>query len=189
MRHRAAKKRRASKTAYVLRAPQSNATRHVGRLLIGGRAFTCALGKSGISASKREGDGATPRATLRILAGRYRADRVKKPSRHGSFWNRIETDHGWCDAPFTPAYNQPVSLPHAASHEVMTREDHLYDRLIILDWNMTVKAQLRGSAIFFHQARVVDGQLQGTEGCIALPKEVFAKLAPQLVALHAIKVL
>lgn len=180
---------RPGKIAYVLRAPQSNATRHVGRLLIGGRTFTCALGRSGITASKREGDGATPRAPLPIVAGRYRADRVQRPTRHGSFWSRIEKDAGWCDAPFTPAYNRPVALPHTASHEVMAREDHLYDRLIILDWNMGVKAQLRGSAIFFHQARVIEGQLQATEGCIALPAEVFAKLAPQLVQLRTIKVL
>lgn len=189
MRHVVAKKRWTGKIAYVVRAPQSNSTRHLGRLLIGGRAFPCALGKSGIAALKREGDGATPRATLPILAGRYRADRVQRPSTHGSFWSRIEKDAGWCDASFTPAYNQSVTLPHTASHEVMTREDHLYDRLIVLDWNMRVKAQLRGSAIFFHQARVIDGQLQGTEGCIALPEEVFAKLAPQLVRLRTIKVL
>lgn len=175
--------------AYVVRAPQSAETQHLGRLLIGGRAFPCALGKSGITGGKREGDGGTPRASMAVLAGRYRADRVKKPAGTDLFWNRIEKDHGWCDAPFTPAYNQLVTLPHPTSHEVMTRADHLYDRLIVLDWNMSVKAQGRGSAIFFHQARVIDGQLQGTEGCIALPASVFEKLAPLLAQLHQIKVL
>lgn len=177
-----------SRIAYILRAPQGIATQHVGRLLLAGRAYSCALGKSGITGRKREGDHATPRATMSVLAGKYRADRVKKPAGSNSFWSRIDTDSGWCDAPFTPAYNQLVSLPHARSHEVMTRADHLYDQLMILDWNMTVKAQGRGSAIFFHQARIADGQLQATEGCIALPANVFAKLAPQLAKLHAIKV-
>lgn len=193
MRHKLTKKKELKnapfRKAYVLRAPQSAATRHLGRLLIGGRTYPCALGKAGITGHKREGDSATPRATMPVLAGQYRADRTKRPVGHGSFWNRIDKDDGWCDAPFTPAYNQSVTLPHTASHEVMTREDHLYDRLIILDWNMRVKAQMRGSAIFFHQARITDGQLQATEGCIALPADVFAKLAPRLAQLRMIKVL
>lgn len=178
-----------SRTAYVLRAPQSIATQHLGRLLVGGRAYPCALGLTGITARKREGDRATPRALMPILAGRFRADRVKMPAGEGSFWSRIEASDGWCDASFTPAYNQPVSLPHQATHEVMTRDDHLYDRLIILDWNMATKSQGRGSAIFFHQARVIDGLLQGTQGCIALSPGIFEKLAPVLARLHAIKVL
>lgn len=178
-----------ARTAYVVRAPQSTNTRHLGRLLIHGKAYPCALGKTGITACKREGDGATPRARMAVLAGRYRADRVKRTIGNKSFWQRIEPEDGWCDAPFTPAYNRPVNLPHRASHEVMTRKDHLYDRLIILDWNIRNRSQGRGSAIFFHQARTIDGVLQGTEGCIALAPDIFEKLAPQLARLATIRVL
>jgi len=70
----------------------------------------------------------------------------------------------------------------------MTREDHLYDRLIILDWNMSRRAHRRGSAIFLHQARIEDHQMCGTEGCVALEARVFAKLAPRLVQLTAVHV-
>lgn len=194
MRHIPIKRRRAriSKTtriAYVLRAPQDQTTRHLGRLLINGCAYTCALGKSGITSRKREGDGATPRASMTVLAGRYRQDRVKKPGKLGSFWQRIEQSDGWCDAEFTPNYNQPVKLPHKTSHEIMTRDDHLYDRLMVLDWNIRKRVQGRGSAIFFHQARTKEGVLQGTEGCIAISPGLFEKLAPKLERLHAIKVL
>lgn len=177
-----------TRIAYVLRAPQSTATRHIGRLLLGGRAYPCALGLAGIAGLKQEGDGATPRALMPVLAGRFRADRVIRPTGSSSFWSRIEPTDGWNDAPFTPAYNQPVTLPHRASHEVMTREDHLYDRLIILDWNMRIRSQGRGSAIFFHQSRLIDGAMQGTQGCIALAPQIFEKLTPQLARLHAIKV-
>lgn len=175
--------------AYVLRAPQCTATRHLGRFLLGGRAYPCALGMAGITGRKQEGDGATPRALMPVLAGRFRSDRVKRPTGSGSFWSRIEPTDGWNDEPFTPAYNQPVTLPHRASHEVMTREDHLYDRVIVLDWNMRTRSQGRGSAIFFHQARLIDGAMQGTQGCIALAPQTFAQLAPQLARLQAIKVL
>ncbi|CAN0595292.1 unnamed protein product, partial [Ectocarpus sp. 12 AP-2014] len=153
--------------------PQSPATRHLGRFLLDGKAYVCALGKAGITSIKREGDGATPRATLAVLDGRFRPDKVKKPFGSESFWQRIKPKDGWCDAAFTPTYNCPVALPHSTSHEVMTRHDHLYDRLIILDWNMSRRAQGRGSAIFMHQARITDGQMQGTEGCVALEAEVF----------------
>ncbi|MEQ8657228.1 MAG: hypothetical protein RIC24_07965 [Hyphomicrobiales bacterium] len=70
----------------------------------------------------------------------------------------------------------------------MTRDDHLYDRLIILDWNISLKAQGRGSAIFLHQARITNGQLLGTEGCVALEAKTFAKLASRLATLNAIVV-
>lgn len=191
MRHVRAKKKTpsAKRTALVVRAPQNPPTRHLGRLLIGGRAYPCALGKAGITANKKEGDSATPRARMAVLAGRFRADRVKKPDGGELFWSRIDSDDGWCDAPFTPAYNRPVKLPHGASHELMTRTDQLYDRLIILDWNISTRAQGRGSAIFFHQARTMDGRLQGTEGCIALAPRIFEKLASQLARLRAVWVL
>lgn len=169
--------------------PQSPATRHLGRFLFDGKAYACALGKAGITGTKREGDGATPRGTLVVLDGRFRLDKVKKPFGSESFWQRIKAEDGWCDAAFTPTYNCPVVLPHRTSHEVMTRDDHLYDRLIILDWNITRKAQARGSAIFLHQARITDGRMQGTEGCVALEAKTFAKLAPRLANLNAIVVL
>ncbi len=182
------------RVAHVIRAPQSPDTRHLGRLLLDGRAYPCALGRSGITGLKREGDGGTPRGHLPILAGRYRQDRVIKPNESeskwpNSFWKRIDKEDGWCDAAFTPAYNTPVHLPHHASHEVMSRLDHLYDRLVILDWNITRKAQACGSAIFLHQARVEYRQMKATEGCIALEARTFKKLASRIASLQAIIVL
>ena len=187
--------------AWVVRAPQSSGSRHLGRLILGDRSLPCALGRSGITGRKREGDGATPRAKLSLIAGRYRADRVGRPvaSRLGhvaswSFWKRIDAHDGWCDAPFTPVYNRQVRTPHPQSHEEMRRADHLYDRMIILDWNITSRAQGRGSAIFLHQAREErseDGTrtLKPTEGCIALKADDWRRLAPHLVRLRAIDVL
>jgi L,D-peptidoglycan transpeptidase YkuD (ErfK/YbiS/YcfS/YnhG family) len=172
----------------VVRAPQSPATRHLGRFLLDGKAYACALGKAGITGNKCEGDSATPCGPLPIVSGRFRSDRAHKPFGYESFWQRIKPEDGWCDAAFTPAYNKPVSLPHPHAHEVMTREDHLYDRLIILDWNMSRRAHRRGSAIFLHQARIEDHQMRGTEGCVALEARVFAKLAPRLAQLTAIHV-
>ena len=46
-----------------------------GHLRAGPITFPCALGKSGISHRKREGDKATPAGSFRLLYGYYRRDR------------------------------------------------------------------------------------------------------------------
>ena len=43
-----------------------------GLLNVGGTVFPCALGRGGISAGKREGDGATPLGAMRLLSGYLR---------------------------------------------------------------------------------------------------------------------
>ena len=160
-----------------------------GRLIGRGVALPCALGRSGVTGWKREGDGATPRGSMSILSGHFRKDRVLRLPGAPAFWRTIQAKDGWCDAPAHPAYNRLVSLPFNASHEVMTREDHLYDRLIVLDWNITRRARWRGSAIFLHQARIEAGIWKPTAGCIALEKETFRRRASRLAQLSAITVL
>lgn len=188
-RYQGATTRLGRSVAWVRRAPQGPQTRHLGRFVLDGRAYPCALGRSGITINKKEGDGATPSGVMAIVDGRFRADRVRRPFAAESFWRRINVDDGWCDAPFTPAYNRPVTLPHPASHEILEREDGLYDRLIVLDWNVTRRSHQRGSAIFLHHARFKAGQMQGTEGCIALEAAVFERLATRLARLDAVIVL
>ena len=62
----------------------------------------------------------------------------------------------------------PVSLPFAASHEKMWREDRLYDIVVVLDCNMYPAVKGKGSAIFFHIARE---DYRPTEGCVAIAPE------------------
>ncbi len=49
-------------------------------MIAGNMILRCALGKGGITAFKREGDGATPLARMRLLYGFKRPD--KKVTRH-----------------------------------------------------------------------------------------------------------
>lgn len=86
-------------------------------------------------------------------------------------------DDGWCDAPADRNYNRPVRLPYSASTERMWRSDHLYDLVIILDYNIWPRQRGRGSAIFLHIAR--DG-FQPTEGCIALRRQDLGKLLSRI---------
>ena len=137
-----------------------------GILEIGGWTVPCALGRGGISAVKREGDGRTPRAPLALRGLHFRADRLPRPTT-GLPTRAIRATDGWCDDPGHPAYNRLVDKPFPARHEDMWRSDGLYDLVIELGWNDDPPLPGSGSAIFLHVAR---DHLQPTEGCIALRK-------------------
>ena len=48
-------------------------------LQAGGWTIPAAIGRAGLTALKREGDGATPFGAMRLINGYYRADRVRLP--------------------------------------------------------------------------------------------------------------
>jgi L,D-peptidoglycan transpeptidase YkuD (ErfK/YbiS/YcfS/YnhG family) len=156
-----------------------------GLLAIGGRVYPCALGRGGIAAIKREGDGATPMASMRALALVWREDRGRRPVSMLPA-STISTVDGWCDDPADPNYNRPVRLPFRASHERMQRDDRLYDRVVILDWNFTRRMRGAGSAIFLHVAKP---GLQPTEGCIAVEPRVMRAILPMISPRTVVRVL
>ncbi len=138
--------------------------------------FRAAIGRSGITACKREGDGATPRAAMRLLYGYTRGDHVRLPPTALAM-RRIRPDMLWCDAPASPSYNRPVRAPFAASHEKLNRDDDLYDVCIVIDWNVASRRRGAGSAIFFHLAKP---GYAPTEGCVALSFADMRRLLPHL---------
>ena len=128
------------------------------------RTVDCALGRGGIRQNKTEGDGATPvgRFVLRRLF--FRADR--RPVPQSALPLTTITPHlGWCDDPKSPAYNRLVRLPCPWGHEVLWRDDALYDLMVVLGHNDAPPVPGLGSAIFLHLA--ADGYA-ATEGCVAL---------------------
>lgn len=158
-----------------------------GIIRAGSVTIPCALGNNGISARKREGDNATPLATMRPLAVFFRADRrLAGIARARLPCIPIRKDQGWCDAPGDRRYNKPVRIPYPASHEKMLRADRLYDVCIVLDWNIRPAIRHRGSAIFMHIARP---GMKPTEGCIALQPKDIDRLLPLLSRQTRIKVL
>jgi L,D-peptidoglycan transpeptidase YkuD (ErfK/YbiS/YcfS/YnhG family) len=137
---------------------------HLGTLTLSGKNYPCALGKTGVTDNKVEGDNATPIGSFPIRAVYYRADRLSKP-RCSFDPLEITAGQGWCDDPSHAEYNRKVALPFEASHEVLMREDHVYDVVVILGHNDDPPIPGRGSCIFMHVARP---DYSGTEGCIAL---------------------
>lgn len=158
----------------VLRTLSPAATQ--GFLQLGFLRFSCAIGRSGLSARKREGDGATPLGRFGLVEVRYRADRVHRP-RTTLPLCRLAPEDGWCDAKGDRNYNRYVRHPYAASAERMWREDHLYDIVVVVDHNRRPRVQGAGSAIFIHVAR--DG-FRPTEGCIALKRPDLIRVLARL---------
>lgn len=142
------------------------------RLSAAGFAMRCAVGRSGFSAAKREGDGATPLGRFIFRPGYYRADRIPKPASRLAL-TPIAPDDLWCDAPEHAAYNRLVKAPFAASHEEMWRADGLYDIVVPLGYNDDPPVPFLGSAIFFHLSH---RDYAPTAGCIAVPLEDMLKV-------------
>ena len=167
------KSHRKSGQVVVRRAP-GKATEAI--LQYGPLRLRAALGRSGITSRKREGDGATPRAAMRLISAFFRGDRPGAVKTALPV-QRIRKDMLWCDSPGHPAYNRPVRAPFAASHERLARNDRLYDVCIVMDWNITTRRRGGGSAIFFHIARE---DYAPTEGCVALSPADMRRLLPYL---------
>ena len=156
------------------------------RLILGTLKLRCALGATGITAAKREGDKATPAGRFALRRVLYRPDRLAAPQTALPV-APIRAGDGWCDAPGDPQYNKPVTLPYAAGHERLWREDHLYDIVVVLGYNDAPPVAGKGSAIFMHVARP---GYAPTEGCVALAlpdlKAVLARCGPgDCIHIHA----
>jgi L,D-peptidoglycan transpeptidase YkuD (ErfK/YbiS/YcfS/YnhG family) len=165
--------RRPAARIVVRRRPGRNGE---GLFAFAGEVVPCALGRGGVVHSKREGDGGTPAARMRLVAAYFRADRRHRPATALPL-RAIRPDDGWCDGPSPALYNRPVRLPFAASHERMARGDGLYDIVVVLDFNLSRRRALGGSAIFLHCARP---GLEPTEGCVALPAARLSRLLARL---------
>ena len=124
-----------------------------------------ALGRVGVRADKREGDGGTPRGEFRPLRVWWRADRGLRPRTLLPVRRLVPTD-AWCEDPADRRYNRPIQLVDGQAGDRLWRTDQLYDLIIELDHNARPRVAARGSGIFVHVARP---GLAPTAGCVALP--------------------
>jgi L,D-peptidoglycan transpeptidase YkuD (ErfK/YbiS/YcfS/YnhG family) len=148
--------------AIHVRSAAGNPSR--GWLTFAGRTIPVALGRGGIKANKREGDGGTPRGRFRPLRLWFRADRVVRP-RTALPIRPIGPSDGWDETPSSRLYNRPVRLHRGTTGDRLAREDHLYDFIIEIDHNTRPRIAGRGSAVFLHLARP---GFAPTAGCIAM---------------------
>jgi L,D-peptidoglycan transpeptidase YkuD (ErfK/YbiS/YcfS/YnhG family) len=147
-----------------------------GRLHWSRGSAVAAVGRAGVKADKREGDGATPAGTYPLVSVLYRKDRIAPPTSHLPV-RALAPNDGWVDEPSDARYNRLVELPYPASAEEMWRADDLYDVLVVIGYNVEPVIPGAGSAIFLH---VATPAFAPTAGCVAVNKEVLLALTPLL---------
>ena len=148
-------------------------------LLAGPRPIRVAIGRGGIKANKREGDGATPAGRYRLVRLWWRADRMPRP-RTMLPARRITAADGWCEDPSDRRYNRPIRLLAGQPGDRLMRTDALYDLIIEIDHNQRPRVAGRGSAVFIHVART---DMTPTAGCISMQantlRGLLARLGPR----------
>ena len=135
-----------------------------------------AIGRAGVRANKREGDGATPRGLFRPLRLWWRADRLLRP-RALLPVRRIGPADAWCENPADRRYNRAFARSANEPGDRLWRSDGLYDLFIEIDHNTRPRVAGRGSAVFIHVARP---GYAPTAGCVALRRRDLRLLSSRI---------
>jgi L,D-peptidoglycan transpeptidase YkuD (ErfK/YbiS/YcfS/YnhG family) len=147
-----------------------------GWLTAGGQTVPVALGRGGIIANKREGDGGTPKGTFRPRQLWWRADRHPRPRTFLAV-RAIRPEDAWCEDPHSRHYNQPIRLDRDHGGDRLRRDDHLYDFIVEIDHNTVPRIAGLGSAVFLHLARA---NFSPTAGCVSMTKSAMLRLLRRL---------
>jgi len=147
-----------------------------GWLTAGDWVIPVALGRGGIRANKREGDGATPAGIFRPRQLWWRADRFPRPATFLPV-RAITPEDAWCEDPDDRRYNQPIRVTRSQDGDRLKREDHLYDFIVEIDHNTTPRIARRGSAVFLHLARK---NFAPTAGCVSMTRPAMLRLLQRL---------
>ncbi len=156
----------------TLRVRASSGSRSRGLLTAGPQTWPVALGRGGILADKREGDGATPRGRFRLVRLWWNPERGLRPATRLPV-RRIAPDDAWCEDPAGRRYNRPIKMAINGAGDRLRRADHLYDLIVEIDHNARPRIARRGSAVFIHLARP---GLAPTAGCVTMPKSRLRQL-------------
>jgi L,D-peptidoglycan transpeptidase YkuD (ErfK/YbiS/YcfS/YnhG family) len=133
-----------------------------------GKHYACFIGRCGATKDKVEGDRKTPVGSFPLRCVYYRPDKFSQGVVTGLPQKPLKPNFACCDDPTSSTYNQLVTLPFSASHEVLWRSDDLYDLVIIVGYNDQPVRKGRGSAVFIHLA---NKNTVATAGCVAFSKK------------------
>lgn len=131
-----------------------------------GGPWAARVGRNGLSAHHREGDGTTPTGGYRLSPVMYGI--AADPGVHGSYHQLVCGDW-WDEDPQSPQYNsfQHVACgttpPFGANSEALWTETTAAQRFAVVEYNTSPVVVGAGSGIFIH------GDIGGpTNGCVAL---------------------
>jgi L,D-peptidoglycan transpeptidase YkuD (ErfK/YbiS/YcfS/YnhG family) len=127
------------------------------------------VGRNGVSADKREGDGCTPAG---LFGFGFAFGNSAKPET-GMTWRDVTSDSYWVDDPNSLYYNQWVEGRDNAdwtSAEHLSESPKNYAYAVVVDYNTENTIAGNGSAIFLHC------KTEPTSGCVAAPQESILKI-------------
>jgi L,D-peptidoglycan transpeptidase YkuD (ErfK/YbiS/YcfS/YnhG family) len=131
------------------------------------------LGRSGLSAHKREGDGATPTGTYRLGGTVYGI--APDPGLRLRY-HRLVCGDWWDEDARSAAYNTfrhvrcGTQPPFGGDSEALWRISPQYRYFAVIEYNAAPVVPGRGSAIFLHVA------VGPTAGCVSLPEPILLRL-------------
>jgi L,D-peptidoglycan transpeptidase YkuD (ErfK/YbiS/YcfS/YnhG family) len=150
--------------------------RECGRVVAG--PWPARVGRSGLSAHHREGDGTTPLGTFALGPTLYGLD----PSPGGGLaYHRLHCGDWWDEDPASPTYNTfrhvacGTSPPFHGTSEALWRGRVAYREFAVVEYNARPVIPGRGSAIFLH-----DDTGRATNGCISLGRRRLLALLRRL---------
>jgi L,D-peptidoglycan transpeptidase YkuD (ErfK/YbiS/YcfS/YnhG family) len=153
------------------------------------KAWRARVGRNGVSARKREGDGTTPAGIFKIGPVAY-GIAPNPGTRLG--YHRLTCGDWWDEDPRSPTYNTFRHVTCGArptfggGSEALWKATVAYQRFAVIQYNVSPIVPGRGSAIFLH---VDTGR--ATNGCVSLPPALLDRtlrwLRPSPPALIAIQ--
>lgn len=135
------------------------------------------VGKNGISSSKREGDGKSPKGIYHLKSAFGTSN---KPSNVKLPYTKTNKNYYWVDDTNSKDYNKmkyyngnPNNLWR--SYEKLTHP--LYSHAVVIEYNTNPVVKGKGSAIFLHTKAQ---STKYTLGCVAIPKTDLVNIMRQL---------
>ena len=133
--------------------------------------YKCSFGINGLNKTKIEGDKSTPVGVFSIGKLYVRTDRIKNLKTNFHYIS-IEKTMAWSDDPNSKDYNKLIKANNNHK-EIMYRDDHIYDLILVVNYNIHPIIPYKGSAIFIHISK---DNYSATQGCIALNQDDFIEI-------------
>jgi len=146
--------------------------------------YRCAYGKNGLIKNKIEGDECTPIGIFTLGKLYIRIDRIKTIKTNFKY-QPITKTMAWSDDPENQNYNKLINTSKKYQ-EKMFRNDHIYDLILVINYNINPTIPYKGSAIFLH---IEKNNYNPTKGCIALKVEDFIEILSTLQPYEKIKII
>ena len=146
--------------------------------------YRCAYGKNGLVKNKIEGDECTPIGIFSLGKLYIRIDRIKDIKTNFKY-QPITKTMAWSDDPKNQNYNKQINTSKE-HQEKMYRKDHIYDLILVINYNINPTIPYKGSAIFIH---IENNNYNPTQGCITLKKDDFIEILSTLLPNEKIKII